>query len=156
MADARSFAPTQGESEPYLAALVVDDHPHNRHIMRTLLKGLGCSIHTAGSGELAVSLARRLSFDLVILDFNLGGGITGDDAARRVRRLPASRSAAIFRWTTDPIEALDAGLYDGQLAKPVDVRQIIDAVALAADRGLDPANAGAESLRAAETALRPR
>lgn len=153
MTDERSFSPTQGDSEPYLAALVVDDHPHSRHIMRTLLKGFGCSIHSAGSGELAVSLARRLSFDLVLMDFNLGGGISGDDAARRIRRLPASRAAAIFRWTTDPIEALDRSLYDGQLAKPVDLRQLAGAVAFAADRALGPVGGGVERPRGVDMAL---
>ena len=138
MTDSRSFSPAEGASEQHLAALVVDDQSHNRQIMRALLRALGCSVHSVGSGELAVGLAKRLGFDLVIMDFNLGDGLTGDEAARGVRKAPASRSAAMFRWTTDPIETLDAALYDGQLAKPVDFRQIADAVALAARRAADP------------------
>jgi CheY-like chemotaxis protein len=157
MADVRSFSPTQGDTDPYLAALVVDDHLHNRLMMRTLLRGFGCSIHSASSGELAIGLAKRLSFDLVIVDFNLGRGLSGDEVARGLRKSPASRSAAIFRWTTDAPTALDSALYDGQLDKPVDVRQVAEAVAFAASRARDPDRVAAEGLSSvAEAILRLR
>lgn len=111
-----------------LRAMVVDDHPRNRQIMRALLELCDCAPSCVASGEEAVDLAAKSAFDLIIMDHTLGG-MNGDEAARRVRSRGASRLASILRWTTDPPSPLDPALYDGDLAKPVVLHDLRAAVA---------------------------
>lgn len=110
-----------------LQVLVVDDHPDNRRILQAILPELGCAVTAAGTGEEAVELALVIAFDLILMDFHLPD-LTGDETAREIRNLGRSRRAFIARWTTDDSARLDAGLYDGELGKPVLCRAAADLV----------------------------
>lgn len=65
--------------------LYVDDEPDIRQIVQLAL-GLapGLTIHTAGSGEQALALARELRPDLVLLDVMMPG-LDGPGTLRRMR-----------------------------------------------------------------------
>jgi CheY-like chemotaxis protein len=66
--------------------LVVDDDDNTRIGMSSLLKGMGCHVLTASSGNEAISGLRDhlRPPDLIITDFNLGADETGLDVLRNV------------------------------------------------------------------------
>lgn len=73
--------------------LIADDNPHVRHAMRTLLEHHAdwqvCG--EAVDGRDAVSKAKQLSPDLIVLDF-LMPGLNGLEAAREIHKsVPSAR-----------------------------------------------------------------
>ena len=60
-----------GDARPTL--LVVDDEITIRRTMSRLLERAGYRVHTAGSGEEALALVRRMHFDAAICDLNMPG-----------------------------------------------------------------------------------
>jgi CheY-like chemotaxis protein len=64
-------------------ALIVDDTPDIRFMVGFQLKMEGISFEEAGSGEEALELCAKESFDLVVLDFRMPG-LSGLDVARRL------------------------------------------------------------------------
>ncbi len=65
--------------------LLVEDEAIIAMAERRLFAGAGYSVATAGDGEEALPLARNGSFDLVLMDIDLGRGMDGGEAARRIR-----------------------------------------------------------------------
>ncbi len=118
----------EGDLGRRLRVLVVDDNPRNRQIMRAMLELLDCEAHCVDSGEAAADAAALTLVDLVIMDRNLDG-ISGDEAARRIRKKGVSRFAAIVSWSSDPPPTLDPAIYDGALAKPIVMRELADVIA---------------------------
>jgi two-component system, sensor histidine kinase len=127
MTDSHFGAAARDPDEAPLRVLVVDDHDVNRRVLAAILSKFGCSITLAATGEEAVDHAFLQPFDLIVMDLYMPG-IGGDEATRQIRRLSASRSAFIARWSTDMPERLDAGLYDGELPKPITSEALLDVV----------------------------
>jgi len=127
MTDSRISAAARDPHEDPLRVLVVDDDDVNRRVAEAILIEFGCAVTLAATGEEAVEDAFLQPFDLVVMDLHMPG-IGGDEATRQIRRLSASRSAFIARWTTDTPSRLDAGLYDGELPKPITFDALWDAV----------------------------
>ncbi|MFZ2259559.1 LuxR family two component transcriptional regulator [Luteococcus japonicus] len=120
--------------------ILVDDHPVLRDGMRMLLAadpGIEV-IGQAGSGEEALTLVQALERrgdapDLVLMDLQLGAGISGIEATRALRAAHPDVRVLIlttFDADTDIFGALDAGAV-GYLLKdtPTDalVRSVLDA-----------------------------
>ena len=77
--------PKPGERPPAgLRALVVDDEPSLVKIVSTYLKREGFEVASARDGEQAVTLARELDPDVIVLDLMLPG-IDGIEACRQIR-----------------------------------------------------------------------
>ena len=68
-------------------ALVVDDHPTNRLLGRTLLGKMGWITDEADSGELALEKARQTEFALILLDISMPG-LSGEETCARLRAQP--------------------------------------------------------------------
>lgn len=98
--------------------LVVEDEPLSAELVRVLLEDLGFKVDLAVNGAEAVSVAREIAFDLILMDFFLpvmSGleavlAIRGDEAA-------ASRASPIIALTAsdnvnDHRASLDAGMND--------------------------------------------
>jgi CheY-like chemotaxis protein len=136
MARPRLFGVPREDDRTPLHALVIDDNPINRTVMRTLLAECGCYVTLAESGEDGVSVAAAQAFDVIVMDRNLPG-IDGDEATRLIRRSGASQRAIVVSWSTDPTAPRDAPLYDGELPKPIAYAQLSHVVALAARRVAD-------------------
>jgi two-component system, cell cycle response regulator len=66
--------------------LLVDDQEDYRISAASLLKREGHAVLTAACGEEAVSLIRRRSFDLLLLDYYMPGGMTGEETVVEVRK----------------------------------------------------------------------
>ena len=122
--------------------MLVDDHPIIRDGMRMLLKG-DPSIEVVGqaaSGEEAVVLVDALlrrgeGLDVVLMDLQLGAGISGIEATRQLMAAYPGLHVLVlttFDADTDIFGALDAGAV-GYLLKdtPTDtlIRSVLDAAA---------------------------
>ena len=83
--------------------LVVEDNRINRMLIETLLDKFGHHIAMASSGEEALTLASEQSFDLVLMDIEMPGGMNGFETTRALRGLPG--------WVDTPVIALSA--HDG-------------------------------------------
>ncbi|MFJ9207027.1 response regulator [Streptomyces sp. NPDC102264] len=80
------------ESSPPIRLLLCDDHAVVRAGLRALLASTdGIEVvGEAGSGEEALALAARVRPDVVLMDLQLGGGMDGVTATRRLTSAPAS------------------------------------------------------------------
>ncbi|TVP59159.1 MAG: response regulator [Gemmatimonadales bacterium] len=99
-------------------ALVVDDEPSMRSVLRHLLELEGWSVEEAEDGQTALELSQARPPDLILTDLEMPG-MDGEELARRLRqeaRLDGIPLVAISRRSPRP-EAVE--LFDGILNKPV-------------------------------------
>ncbi|HEY6927557.1 MAG TPA: response regulator [Steroidobacteraceae bacterium] len=66
--------------------LVVEDHPANQYVAKSLLESLECSVRVAGTGAEALELLAREGFDLVFMDCQMSG-MDGYETTRRMRAI---------------------------------------------------------------------
>jgi CheY-like chemotaxis protein len=110
---------------------VVDDNEDSAEGLAILLRLEGHEVATAHDGLEAVALAERFRPDVVFLDIGLPG-ISGYEAARRIRALPGGqqmRLVALTGWgqQEDRRKSAEAG-FDRHLVKPVDPEELVGAL----------------------------
>lgn len=103
------------------AILLVEDHRETAVLVRRVLRD-GFDLTCAVTGEQALAEARRRSFDLLLVDINLGGGLTGLDVLHALRAMPAYATAPIVAVTAktlpgDRSRFLQSG-FTNYLSKP--------------------------------------
>ena len=108
--------------------LIVDDNPTNRDILVTRLAVHGYDLSQAADGEEAVSAAKTLVPDLVLLDVMMPK-MNGIDACRLLKNDPTLPFISIILVTAradtkDVIAGLEAGA-DEYLTKPVDQAALV-------------------------------
>jgi two-component system nitrate/nitrite response regulator NarP len=109
--------------------LVVDDHPLMRRGIRQLLE-MDESLRVvaeASSGTEAISLANRLSPDLILLDLNMKG-LSGLDTLNALRREGINARIIVLTVSdskSDIFALIDAGA-DGYLLKDSDPEVLLD------------------------------
>ncbi len=127
--------------------LLVEDTPINAEVVVEILKLAGYSTDVAADGLAALDAIRRSPYDAVLMDCQLPG-IDGYETTRRIRALEASgdlRSASRADGAAGPshvpILALTASAtredlerarlsgMDDHIAKPVDARRLLNALA---------------------------
>ena len=111
--------------------LIVEDNEKNMKLVRDVLQATGYSTLEATTGEEAVELALSQSPALVLMDVQLPG-IDGVEALERMRQNERTASIPVLALTAQAMSGdrerfLEAG-FDGYLAKPVDVGELIEAV----------------------------
>jgi len=109
-----------------LNALVVDDEPSFRRVLRTSLATSGFAIEEARSGEEAVALLGRSDFDLVLLDVNMPG-MGGVEACREIRaHMPEIGivMVTVQDGESEIVKALEAGA-DDYITKPIRFRELV-------------------------------
>ncbi|MDO5493905.1 MAG: response regulator transcription factor [Nesterenkonia sp.] len=123
------------DTEP-IRALLVDDHPVVRAGLRAMLEGSDLVVVAeAETGEEAVRLAveRQAGVsgpDLVLMDLQLGSGIDGAEATRRIRRAAPELPVLIlttYDTDADILAAVEAGAA-GYMLKDAPPEQIHRAV----------------------------
>ena len=101
--------------------LVAEDNLVNQEVLRALLAGTGLSIHMAGNGRIAVELARRGHYDLILMDMQMPE-MDGLEAVRRIRALPNGSIPIIAltanAYAEDRALCIEAGM-DDHLGKPL-------------------------------------
>jgi len=133
--------PTSGESQETvpiprldgIRALVVDDEPDARELIRSVLESHGASVQLAASGMQALEILQADSADVLISDIGMPD-MDGYQFMRRLRaaeakgsRMPALALTAFAR-PDDRKQAILAG-YHAHLAKPFDLAEFVIVVA---------------------------
>ncbi|HEX8986735.1 MAG TPA: PAS domain S-box protein [Rhodocyclaceae bacterium] len=103
--------------------LLAEDNLVNREVATELLREAGCRVDLADDGRMAVEMAQRHAYDLILMDVHMPV-MDGLEAARAIRALPGHGGVPIIALTAsafneDRQRCLDAGMND-YLAKPVD------------------------------------
>ena len=76
---------------PGAKALIVDDTEMNLMVMRNMLKHLGMTAVTAGSGEAAMELVGEDTFQAIFMDYMMPG-MDGVETTDRIRKLASEQS----------------------------------------------------------------
>lgn len=116
--------------------LVADDHPVVRAGLRALfdLEDAIEVVAEAGTPDEAVEAALRTNPDVVLMDLQFGGEVTGADATRRLRGLEVPPYVLVLtNYDTDGdiLGAVEAGA-SGYLLKDAPPHQLVAAVRAAA------------------------
>lgn len=120
-------------------ALVVEDHDDSREFIREVLLRSGANVRDAGSASEALMLLDQSAFDIVLSDLGMPQ-IDGFGFLSRLRQSAGpGRDAPViavsaYAGADDSRRALAAG-FCAYAAKPVDPRELVQAVARAAGRG---------------------
>ncbi|HEY7231100.1 MAG TPA: ATP-binding protein [Pseudolabrys sp.] len=116
-----------------LSILCAEDNPYGRVVMNTILGELGHHVDFAETGEAAVAAVERGGYDVVLMDVTLGG-MSGLEAARRIRALPGKPAETPIigvsgrSETGDEAAARAAGM-NFYFVKPVSPRKLAQALA---------------------------
>ena len=118
--------------------LIVEDNEKNMKLVRDVLQATGYRTLEATTGDEGVELALSQAPALVLMDVQLPG-IDGVEALERLRQNEHTASIPVLALTAQAMSGdrerfLEAG-FDGYLAKPVDVGELIEAVREHCDRG---------------------
>ena len=137
------MAPEASRSYAGLTALVADDDPAIRIVLRKMLAHLGLDVEMAADGKAALDTACRRHFDLVVTDLAMPG-MDGLDFLRQARARGVSAPIVILTASgsvSKAVEAIKAGAFDF-LEKPLRserLKRIVqDAIA---SRASDPGSA---------------
>jgi len=113
--------------------LLAEDNVINQHVARSILQKAGHSVIVAGNGQEALSILRRQSFDLVLMDVQMPE-VDGFEATAAIREneLGTDRRLPIIAMTAhamkgDRERCLAAGM-DGYISKPICASDLLDLV----------------------------
>lgn len=101
--------------------LLIEDDEISVDVMKLFLKGFA-EVDVSFNAENAIDNVKKNQYDLILLDINLGKGLTGIDLLRVFRELPYYKNIPILAVTAfamkgDKEEFLSSG-FDFYLAKP--------------------------------------
>ncbi len=137
-----------------LRILVVDDFENFRMSMRQMIRTFGVDrIEVAGNGEDAVERCEREEFDIVICDYNLGPGKSGQQVLEELRYNKVLKHTSLFVMVTaetakDMVLGALEYLPDNYITKPitravlqkrldhlVEMREALKPINIAIDKG---------------------
>jgi CheY-like chemotaxis protein len=112
------------------SVLVVDDNADHRNLMEEVLRPLDFTVLTARSGTDCLSLVEGLKPDLFLIDISMPG-MSGWELVKRLRAL--GQPGPIIMLSANVGDGSTASAHTGHndtLAKPFDMRQLTDKLAL--------------------------
>jgi two-component system, cell cycle response regulator DivK len=117
--------------------LIVEDNKKNLKLVRDLLLVKGYRTLEAGSAELGVELARHHRPQLILMDIQLPG-VDGVTALSQLRADPATGTIPVIALTAfamqDERQRFRSAGFDGYLAKPVNIRELLAVVGAFCER----------------------
>lgn len=120
--------PVQSSGPLGQTLLLVEDNEDNRIIYSTVLRHVGYDVVEALDGVQAVSLARSVLPDLILMDISIPA-IDGWEATRILRKDPLTTGIPIIALTAhalaDDRERAKAVGFTSYLAKPVEPRTVV-------------------------------
>jgi two-component system, OmpR family, KDP operon response regulator KdpE len=109
-----------------LRALLVDDEPSFRKVLRTSLATSGFVVHEVTCGEEALEILAERSFDMVLLDLNMPG-MGGIETCREIRTVLPKVGIVMVTVRdaeSDMVKAFECGA-DDYLTKPIRFREMV-------------------------------
>lgn len=111
--------------------LLVEDDLLNKELTTIYLKNV-CRIDHAANGLSAIEMSNAHQYSLVLMDINLGAGINGIEAAKRIRQNNSYRDVPIvaitaFAMSGDESRLLAEG-FNHYISKPFDKRDLVELV----------------------------
>jgi CheY-like chemotaxis protein len=109
--------------------LCLDDQRDHLRLRKDFLELFGCEVTTAEDARSCLDAVARDEFDLAILDYHLGVGLTGEDVARELH--DSHPSMPLIMLTGDPMvpktarDSVDAVLIKGA-SNPRDLLDLIE------------------------------
>jgi DNA-binding response OmpR family regulator len=76
--------------------LVVEDTESIAHMIEALVKARGHDVVAVGTGSKAMEALSSKSFDVILLDINLPGGMDGFAVCERIRSAPATKEVPVL------------------------------------------------------------
>lgn len=113
-------------SRPPLSILLVEDHPTIARQVVAFLEGLKWQLDHAATGALAIDLATREPYDVVLLDLNLPD-MDGLAVCRAIKARAPRNVPVLMLTARDAFEDKARGFSDGAddyLTKPFDLREL--------------------------------
>lgn len=119
---------SQPNSQSRMHILVVDDKPDNLRLLVSILSEQGYKVRAAPSGKLALSAARALPPDLILLDINMPE-MDGYEICRQFKANPQTCQIPVIflsAWSDvfDKVKAFSVGGVD-YITKPFQVEEIV-------------------------------
>ena len=110
------------------AILLVDDNPTNLQLLLETLDGRGFQLMAARDGKSALSIARKVCPNLILLDIMMPG-IDGYEVCRRLKDDPATQDIPVIflsalNDTKDKVKGLNLGAVD-YVSKPFQPAEVI-------------------------------
>ena len=101
--------------------LFVDDNPASADALATLATSMGHEASVAYDSQAAIALARSTTFDLILLDIQLGDA-DGRDVCADIRREGSSRNSQILAMTghVGLEQGISLGDFNGYVLKPLE------------------------------------
>jgi PAS domain S-box-containing protein len=120
---------------PGTRILLADDAPANRELVRIILSGWGVELDVVCDGAEAVQAASAGDYDLILMDVHMPV-MDGMDASRAIRALEGPRAAVPILALTanvqpEQVEACAEAGMDGHVGKPIQIGELIGAIAAA-------------------------
>jgi signal transduction histidine kinase len=116
-----------------VSVIVVDDEPHAREVIATILSARGARVRAAGSAREALEAIAADVPDVIVSDIGMPGE-DGYSLMRAIRSLDADRGGQVpaiavtaYASARDSLAALAAGFHR-HLPKPVDPAELVSAV----------------------------
>jgi two-component system cell cycle response regulator DivK len=112
--------------------LYVEDNDDNVYMLKNRLSRAGFTVIVATDGTQGIAMASSEQPDLILMDLTLPD-IDGEDATRRIKADPATKSIPIIALTANAMagdreKALAAGCDDFE-TKPVDMPRLLEKMA---------------------------
>jgi CheY-like chemotaxis protein len=112
-------------NDKHITALVVEDNTANLKYMEFLLKKLGVKMIDTASGEKTLEIIDDCDVDCMLIDINLGTGMSGIELVEKLRQKVELNHMPIFAvtaYSNDELidEMLEAG-FNNYLSKPYNI-----------------------------------
>ena len=112
--------------------LIVEDNPLNMKLFSAMLAAQGHDVLQATDGRIGIELAHRQHPDLIIMDVQLPGDLSGLDATVSLKADGDTRDIPIIATTAFAREfgeeQIRASGCDGYMAKPIAISEFLDLV----------------------------
>lgn len=118
-------------NENKLKILLVEDSPENREVIIMFIRGIA-NVDCASSGTEALTKTEENSFDIILMDINLGIGISGMEVTNQLRQTEKYKSTPIIAVTAyvmleDQKKILEAGC-SHYVGKPFTKKELNDLI----------------------------
>lgn len=118
-------------NENKLKILLVEDSPENREVIIMFIRGIA-NVDCASSGTEALTKTEENSFDIILMDINLGIGISGMEVTKQLRQTEKYKSTPIIAVTAyvmleDQKKILEAGC-SHYVGKPFTKKELNDLI----------------------------